>query len=229
MTPAQNEEYNREKIEVRNMIFESYENEGQLKNSVIVLRAFSRLRQIACHPVMLNKNGEAESGKFGEVIRNTETLISEGHKILIFSSFVKHLKIYQKYFEEKGISYAMMTGATTKREEVIREFKTGSQRNVFLMSLKTGGVGLNLTEAGYVFLLDPWWNAAAEIQAINRAHRIGQNKPVFAYRFITKNSIEEKILKLQEKKSRLSDQLINAENPLTDLKLEELEQLISTD
>lgn len=119
----------------------------------------------------------------------------------------------------------MLTGQTTKREKVIREFQQDEDNRIFLISLKAGGVGLNLTEADYVFIIDPWWNPAAENQAINRVHRIGQDKHVFVYRFITENSIEEKIQKLKERKSSLADKFINSNNPFEKISKEEIVEL----
>ena len=119
----------------------------------------------------------------------------------------------------------MLTGKTRNRQEVIESFRKDEECRVFLISLKAGGTGLNLTEAGYVLMLDPWWNPASEDQAVHRAHRIGQQKPVIAYRFISKNSIEEKILKLQEKKKKLFKDFIPTENPLDNISKEEVKEL----
>jgi SNF2 family DNA or RNA helicase len=130
-----------------------------------------------------------------------ESVISEGHKILVFSSFVKHLELYAGELRKKRIRFSILTGATIDREKIVREFQDDPENKIFLISLKAGGVGLNLTAADYVFILDPWWNPASEMQAMNRAHRIGQDKSVFVYRYITGDTIEEKIVRLQEKKS----------------------------
>jgi SNF2 family DNA or RNA helicase len=150
-----------------------------------------------------------------------ETLIAGKHKTLIFSSFVKHLHVFARECDAQGWKYSMLTGATTNREKVIQEFRDNEDISVFLISLKAGGTGLNLTEADYVFLLDPWWNPAAERQAISRAHRIGQDKSVFAYKYITRDTVEERILQLQEKKLHLADTFIQTGNPLKDLNEEE--------
>ena len=119
----------------------------------------------------------------------------------------------------------MLTGQTVKREEVIKEFQDDAENHIFLISLKAGGVGLNLTKAGYVFIIDPWWNPAAENQAVSRAHRIGQDKQVFVYRFITENSIEEKIQLLKERKTSLSDKFINSNNPFKEITKTEIMEL----
>jgi SNF2 family DNA or RNA helicase len=120
----------------------------------------------------------------------------------------------------------MLTGASRGRQKIIRQFQEDKNRKVFLITMKAGGVGLNLTQADYVFLLDPWWNPAVESQAINRAHRIGQAKHVFAYRFITMGTIEEKILNLQRKKSALADIFVRTSNPLKELSIENINELI---
>ena len=148
----------------------------------------------------------------------------EGHKILIFSSFVKHLKLVESYFLKNGMEYSMLTGSTREREAPIRKFREDQHCNFFLISLKAGGTGLNLTNAGYVMLLDPWWNPAVEIQAISRAHRIGQEKKVIAYRFITSGTIEEKMLVLQKQKQKLFSDFIPSGNPLKDMTKEEIRE-----
>jgi SNF2 family DNA or RNA helicase len=131
--------------------------------------------------------------------------------VLIFSQFVKHLDIFRKHLKKEHISFSYLDGSTMNRQDVVTEFKTKEEIQVFLISIKAGGVGLNLTEADYVFILDPWWNPAVEQQAIDRTHRIGQKNTVFIYKFITKNSVEEKILVLQERKRRIADSLITTE------------------
>ena len=189
---------------------------------MMVLNALIRLRQIANHPFMVDPRYTDDSGKFEEIADSLENMYQEGHKVLIFSSFVKHLELFRTYFEVKGWKYSILTGETRKREEVVRDFQTQPDHRFFLISLKAGGVGLNLTAADYVFLLDPWWNPAAEMQAINRAHRIGQTNKVFVYRFITAETIEEKIIKLQERKTQLAENFINSNNPFKGLSKESI-------
>ncbi|MCF8381402.1 MAG: DEAD/DEAH box helicase [Bacteroidales bacterium] len=225
MTDEQKKFYDEEKSGIRNAIFEQIEKEGVEKSSIIVLQGLTRLRQISNHPKMVDENYLESSGKFEEIIRNTEDVISRGHKVLIFSSFVKHLNLLKENLETEGIEHTMLTGETTNREDIVKAFQENENCKVFLISLKAGGVGLNLTAADYVFILDPWWNPASEEQAISRAHRIGQVNNVFVYRFISANSIEEKILKLQEKKSQLADSFIHSNNPMKDISKEELEGL----
>jgi len=154
-----------------------------------------------------------------------EILVAENHKILVFSSFVKHLNLLGESCRERNWGYCRLTGQTTDRKSVIAEFQSKSDKNIFLISLKAGGVGLNLTAADYIFIIDPWWNPAAEMQAISRAHRIGQDKKVFVYRFISEKSIEEKIQLLQEKKSTLAHEFISHNDPFAIIGKEELIQL----
>jgi SNF2 family DNA or RNA helicase len=155
-----------------------------------------------------------------------ENLMAENHKVLIFSSFVKHLELLREKIEQENWKYSLLTGQTSQREKVIRQFQDDPENRIFLISLKAGGVGLNLTQAGYVFIIDPWWNPASENQAVSRAHRIGQDKHVFVYRFITENSIEEKIQLLQQRKSSLADKFINSNNPFQEITKEEVLDLL---
>ena len=223
MSEAQRKIYEEEKSLVRNNILENMEKQGVNKSAMMVLQALTKLRQISNHPELVNAN--EESGKFNEVIRVLNNIIAENHKVLIFSSFTQHLDLYANYFVENNIKYSILTGKTQKREKVIKEFQDDKEKRVFLISLKAGGVGLNLTAADYVFLLDPWWNPAAENQAINRAHRIGQDKKVFIYRFISENSIEEKIVNLQNRKSELAELFINTNNPFKELSPAKIKEL----
>ncbi len=225
MTDEQRSFYEEEKSKVRNRIFESIEETGIEKSSMIVLQALTRLRQIANHPSMIQSDTEADSGKFDLVFDHIDNLIAENHKVLIYSSFVKHLELFENKFKERSLKYTKLTGETKDRKKAVDTFQDDEETQLFLISLKAGGVGLNLTAADYVFLLDPWWNPAAENQAINRAHRIGQDKNVFVYRFISKDSIEEKIVQLQEKKSALAELFINTNNPFKSLSLENIEML----
>ncbi len=218
--------YEREKSIIRNAVLENIEKEGLGKSSFVVLQGLTKLRQLANHPSMVEKGIEHDSGKFDEIYKSLQNLMAEKHKVLIFSSFVKHLELIRKKIEEEGWMYSMLTGQTTNRGEVIRQFQETPENRIFLISLKAGGVGLNLTEADYVFIIDPWWNPAAENQAVNRAHRMGQDKHVFVYRFITENSIEEKIQQLKERKSTLADKFINSNNPFKSISKEEIMGLL---
>lgn len=227
MTEAQKEIYDSEKSAIRNAILKNIESNGLKKSALVVLQGLTRLRQLANHPSLVTKENQMESGKFDEIYSCLKSLLAENHKVLIFSSFVKHLELLQAKIESKNWKYSMLTGKTTDRQEVIRQFQDDPDNHIFLISLKAGGVGLNLTSADYVFIIDPWWNPAAENQAINRAHRIGQDKKVFVYRFITEDSIEEKIQILKSKKSALAEKFISSNNPLDEINQEEIMSLFS--
>lgn len=221
--------YNERKSQIRNLILEQLEKQGVEKSRFFILGSLMKLRLMANHPFMVDPEYVHESGKFSEVRDSISKLMVEEHKVLIFSQFVKHLNIYRRYFETEQLPFNMLTGQVTgkDREGLIHDFQHDPQKRLFLISLKAGGVGLNLTGADYVFMLDPWWNPAAEKQAINRAHRIGQDKKVFVYKFITRQTIEEKILLLQERKNNLASMFIDKNNPLSNLGEEEIRELIS--
>lgn len=226
MTDEQFKVYDEEKSSVRNSILKSIASTGLEKSAIVVLQGLMKLRQLSNHPVMANEEYAFGSGKFETVLQDMESVIAEGHKILVFSSFVKHLNLYAEELRKKRIRFAMLTGASTKREKIVNSFQLDPENKIFLISLKAGGVGLNLTAADYVFILDPWWNPASEMQALNRAHRIGQDKSVFVYRYITSDSIEEKIVRLQEKKSKLADTFISSNNPLKDIDIQQILDII---
>ena len=194
-----------------------------------MLEALLRLRQVACHPGLVNDEWEeAGSAKLDTLFDLVDEVLDEGHKVLVFSQFTKLLGIVRKRVEERQISYAYLDGQTRKRGEVVERFQTDPDCNLFLISLKAGGVGLNLTAADYVFLLDPWWNPAVEAQAIDRTHRIGQTQPVFAYRLIAKDTVEEKILELQSSKRKIADAILGGEGgPLKELTADDLRMLLS--
>jgi len=214
--------YETKKSEVRNELLAGIGNQQKITVSAMVLKSLTLLRQIACHPKLAGY--DQSSAKFDEVIRVLETIIAEDHKVLVFSSFVKYLNVYAQYFEEHNIGYEILTGETKNRDEVIRNFQMNNKIKVFLISLKAGGVGLNLTAADYVFILDPWWNPAAENQAIDRAYRIGQDRNVFVYKFVTAGTLEEKIINLQNRKSDLANIIAdnNSLKALTDEQVMEL-------
>ena len=216
--------YEREKSKARNMVLESIGTAGIQRSTVMILQSLMKLRQIANHPQLIDEDYVAGSGKFDEVKRNIRNLRAEGHKALIFSSFVKHLELVESFLKKEKIDYAFLTGQTKDREAQVKKFQEKEDCQFFLISLKAGGVGLNLTAAEYVLILDPWWNPAAESQAIARAHRIGQEKQVIVYRFITGNTLEDKILKLQRKKSDLADAFVN-DNSLNDMSKDEVLEL----
>ncbi|NDW12092.1 DEAD/DEAH box helicase [Bacteroides sp. 214] len=225
MTEEQHDLYNKEKNKLRNLLLET-DNSKEKNRSLTALNGITLLRQLASHPRMVFPDYTGESGKLEEIIATFETLRSEGHKVLIFSAFVKHLDLIANAFNENGWEYALLTGSTVNRKEEIARFSENKNIQAFLISLKAGGVGLNITEADYVFIIDPWWNPAAEMQAIGRSHRIGQQKRVFAYRFITEESIEGKIIRLQESKRKLSETFITDNNPFQSLTDSEWESLL---
>lgn len=221
MSEEQQDVYTKEKNTLRNSLLEEWH-----KNKIVALNGITRLRQLANHPGMVFPEYTGSSGKMDQVLEAYETLLSEGHKVLVFSSFVTHLKLFAVEFERRGWEYALLTGSTADREGEIARFSRNKEVSAFFISLKAGGVGLNLTDADYVFILDPWWNPATEMQAESRAHRIGQQKQVFVFRFITSGTIEEKIRRLQERKSDLSDRFIIENDPLQQLTDEEWRELI---
>jgi len=227
MTEDQQKFYEREKSGIRNELLKAIEQTGVNKNAILALQALTKLRQIANHPALVDESYTGSSGKYEQIFEKLGNAISENHKVLIFSSFVKDLELIEKDLQKQNIKYSKLTGSTTDRQKVINAFTNDESCRVFLISLKAGGVGLNLIEADYVFVLNPWWNPAAEAQAINRAHRIGQTKNVFVYKFIAAESIEEKIAKLQEKKMALADSFITTNNPLKDLSETELQELFA--
>ena len=211
MTAMQEEHYEKTKSYYRNRILQEIEEKGVNKSQMILLKGLTKLRQIANHPRMVDEEYQGDSGKLEDVIHMMNAAISEDHKILIFSQFVKHLSIIRSYLDQNNYVYTYLDGATKDRRGQVEMFQGDDDVMIFLISLKAGGLGLNLTKADYVFLLDPWWNPAVESQAIDRAHRIGQENVVFTYKFITKNTVEEKILNLQKKKLKLANDLIKTE------------------
>jgi len=219
MHHEQLELYEKEKSAIRNELMSGK------NNYMDVLAVLNRLRQIAIHPNLIDIKNEMTSGKFETIVQYIESIIEQGDKFLIFSSFVKHLELFKQYFENKDIAYSMLTGKDNNRQEIVDRFEKTDSIKPFLISIKAGGVGLNLTSANYVFIIDPWWNPFVERQAIDRTHRIGQDKNVIVYRFISKDSIEEKILFLQQSKIKMSDTLIEKDFA-EKMKLDDLLSLI---
>lgn len=211
MSEDQKEYYEKIKSEYRNALLVNMEDGSFKRSQIQVLQGLTKLRQIANHPLMIDEGYKGDSGKFENVIHTLETVLARGHKVLVFSQFVKQLDIYKKHLINQNIPFAYLDGSTSKRGEVVKEFQANKDIKLFLISIKAGGVGLNLTEADYVFILDPWWNPAVEQQAIDRTHRIGQTKNVFIYKFITKDTVEEKILALQKRKRKVAESLITTE------------------
>ncbi len=211
MTEQQAEYYEKVKSYYRNQILEQIEKQGIAKSQFMLLRGLTQLRQIANHPLMIDPAYDGSAGKLEEVLDKIAQLLKEKVKILIFSQFVKHLDIVREYLDFQELPYAYLDGSTKNRQAEVEKFQEQEEVYLFLISLKAGGLGLNLTAAEYVFLLDPWWNPAIEAQAIDRAHRIGQQNTVMTYRFIARNTVEEKILGLQQAKQKLANELIAME------------------
>lgn len=211
MTADQEKAYEEVKGFYREKIVKEMSIPGMKNQQFTLLRGLTQLRQIANHPKLTDKSYESDSGKLEDVIHMLKATASEGHKVLIFSQFVRHLGIVKEYLDQEKIKYAYLDGTTKDRQGQVKSFQEDDGVKIFLISLKAGGVGLNLTAAEYVFLLDPWWNPAVEAQAIDRAHRIGQENKVIIYKFITRNTVEEKIMALQERKMALAGELISTE------------------
>ena len=195
------------KKEVKQEISEN----GFEKSQIKILSLLMRLRQICCHPSLFLANYKGESSKLNQCIEVLKDAISSGHKILLFSGYTSMFDIMEKELKKSNIDYFKLTGQTkvSDRVSLVDEFNTNPDIKVFLISLKAGGTGLNLTGADMVIHYDPWWNASAENQATDRAYRIGQKNNVQVYKLITKNSIEEKIYELQQKKSQLIDNMLD--------------------
>lgn len=198
MSEEQQQMYNEELSKTRNLA-----TDHSSGNELIMLSAINRLRQITCSPKLIKDKDAEDEGKLPTIFLQLEELRGTAHKVLLFSEYVSFLNLIAKEMEKRHWRYDILTGETRNREQIINHFSTSADTQFFLVSLKAGGVGLNLTCADYVFILDPWWNKSAEEQAISRAHRIGQKHSVFVYRFITKDTLEEKILQLQEYKTSL--------------------------
>ena len=215
MEAEQRKLYNHYRDGYRNRLLKKIDEDGIAKSGMDVLEGLLRLRQICDHPALVDKREETihSSVKIEELIREVQENAGN-HKLLVFSQFTQMLHLIREEFEKAGITYCYLDGKTSlpNRKEQVTRFQEDENIKAFLISLKAGGVGLNLTVADYVYLVDPWWNPAAEQQAIDRAHRIGQKRKVFAYKMICKDTVEEKILKLQERKQMLADDLIQEES-----------------
>jgi SNF2 family DNA or RNA helicase len=221
--------YNELRAHYRSSLLGAIEQQGLAKSKIQVLEALLRLRQAACHPGLLDpKRIDDSSAKLDLLMEHLTDVVEEGHKALVFSQFTSLLAIVRRRLDAAGIVYEYLDGATRDRQQCVERFQNDAACPLFLISLKAGGLGLNLTAAEYVFLLDPWWNPAVEAQAVDRAHRIGQTRQVFAYRLIARDTVEEKVLELQNTKRALAAAIISADNsPLRNLKREDIELLLS--
>ncbi|MCR5266599.1 MAG: DEAD/DEAH box helicase [Cyanobacteria bacterium RUI128] len=233
MTPEQKDFYLDVLDSTKEELFKSIEMNGLEKSRMSIFSALLRLRQICCHPKLYDKEhvkGVIQSGKFEYLKGMLEQIIEEGHRILLFSQFVDMLDIIKGWLERTGIEYEYLTGKTKDRKAAVDNFNNNQKVKIFLISLKAGGTGLNLTGADYVIHYDPWWNPAVEDQATDRAYRIGQTKKVFVYRIITKNTVEERIQKLKTRKRDLVDSVISVDRNITkSLTMEDIKELFSVD
>ncbi|HNC02662.1 MAG TPA: DEAD/DEAH box helicase, partial [Agitococcus sp.] len=212
MSESQSKLYEAVRVAMQANIQDIIAKQGFKRSQIAILDALLKLRQVCCHPSLLKldkmPSDKASSAKLENLIEMVTEMVEEGRKILIFSQFTTMLQLIEDNLNSQKIAFVKLTGQTKKREEVINAFQTG-QVPVFLISLKAGGVGLNLTAADTVIHYDPWWNPAAEDQASDRAWRIGQDKPVFVYKLITNQSIEEKIIALQKNKADLAASILS--------------------
>jgi SNF2 family DNA or RNA helicase len=225
----QRKQYDELRAHYRGALLGLIDEQGMNRSKIQVLEALLRLRQAACHPGLLDKSkAEESSAKLDVLMEQIEEVIDGGSKALIFSQFTTMLGIVRGHLDKAGIVYEYLDGQTRDRQARVERFQADTECKLFLISLKAGGVGLNLTAADHVFLLDPWWNPAVEAQAIDRTHRIGQQRQVFASRIIARDTVEEKVLALQQTKRDLADAIITADNSLIrNLGREDLELLLS--
>jgi len=229
LEPEQRKLYDELRDHYRNKLLDLVARDGVGKSKMQALEALLRLRQAALHPGLIDKKRVKEdSAKLDLLLPQLVELFEEGHKVLVFSQFTSFLAILRRRLDKEKIEYEYLDGSTSDRQARVEKFQNDPGCKLFLISLKAGGLGLNLTAAEYVYLLDPWWNPAVESQAIDRAHRIGQTRQVFAYRIIARDTVEEKVLALQNTKRDLADAIINADNGLIrNLTKEDLELLLS--
>jgi superfamily II DNA or RNA helicase len=229
LSPNERRRYSELKAYYWSQLSGKLKEKGLARSKIEILEALLRLRQAACHQGLLDdKLKGSSSAKFELLFDQLDTIIEDGHKVLIFSQFTSLLGLLSQQLQDKGIRFEYLDGKTTDRAERVEKFQSDPAIKVFLLSLKAGGVGLNLTAADYVFVLDPWWNPQAEAQAIDRTHRIGQTKKVFAYKIIAKDTVEEKILEMQNAKKELAKVIVSHEKGvLKNLKMEDLQALFA--
>jgi hypothetical protein len=211
----------------RDQIMQAVAEQGLNKSKMHVLAALTRLRQVCCHPQLVGN--DSPSGKTETLFELLDSLVAEGQKVLVFSQFVQMLQLLEKECHARNIRTHMLTGQTKDRQEVVNAFQSDTGASVFLLSLRAAGTGLNLTNASYVVLYDPWWNPAVEAQAIDRSHRIGQTQTVNAYRLIAPGTVEEKIWELQQSKAKTIADVLGEEGFARSLTKTELEYLFSED
>ncbi|HEX6972971.1 MAG TPA: DEAD/DEAH box helicase [Vicinamibacterales bacterium] len=229
LEPAQRRQYDELRTHYRDSLLKRVARDGINRSKMHILEALLRLRQAACHSGLVDpRHADQPSAKFEILVPRLKEIIEEGHKALVFSQFTSLLALLKQRLDAEGVTYEYLDGRTRDRASRVERFQNDPACPVFLISLKAGGVGLNLTAAEYVFLLDPWWNPAVEAQAIDRAHRIGQSRHVFAYRLLARDTVEEKVAELQQNKRDLADAILRADAGLVrTLKAEDLELLLS--
>jgi SNF2 family DNA or RNA helicase len=225
---AQRALYDELRDHYRRTLLDRIERDGIEKSKIHILEALLRLRQAAIHPGLIDRTHTNEpSAKMDMLMPQLTEVLEEGHKALVFSQFTSMLAILRHRLDEEHIRYEYLDGQTQDRATPVTRFQNDPESKLFLISLRAGGLGLNLTAAGYVYLLDPWWNPAVEAQAIDRTHRIGQTQSVFAYRLIAKDTVEEKVLELQNTKREIAEAIINQDNSLLrNLSQEDLKVLL---
>jgi len=228
LTPGQRKFYLAELRRSRTLVDRvAGDADGLRRNKIEVLAALTRLRQVCCHPALVGGEVGLGSGKFEALFELLETLLGEGHKVLVFSQFVRCLDLIALELQRRNMPQHLLTGQSTNREKIVRDFQEDEAASVFLISLRAGGTGLNLTAASYVVLFDPWWNPAVEAQAIDRTHRIGQDKTVIAYRLVASGTVEEKIFELQQRKAALARDLLGEDGFARSLSRDDLDFLLN--
>jgi SNF2 family DNA or RNA helicase len=229
MDPAQRRLYDELRDHYRRALLPRVAHDGIARSKIQILEALLRLRQAACHPGLLDRDRRHEpSAKLDALLPRLFEVREEGHKALVFSQFTSLLAIVRAALDRGDVPYEYLDGHTRDRQARVERFQGDPDCRLFLLSLKAGGLGLNLTAAEYAFLLDPWWNPAVEAQAIDRTHRIGQTRPVFAYRLIARDTVEEKVLELQETKRDLARAIVMTDDGLLRaLTRDDLELLLS--
>ena len=230
LTKQQSDLYESVRSAMDKRVRDAISTKGLGQSHIIVLDALLKLRQICCHPQLLKSPAAQKITQSAKLDFLTDellpTLLEEGRKILLFSSFTSMLSLIEKHLIQQDITYLKLTGQTKDRAELVKKFQAGAVP-IFLISLKAGGTGLNLTAADTVIHYDPWWNPAAENQATDRAHRIGQNKAIFVHKLVCKGTIEDRILDLQKHKSDLVKALLSAETSKLKIDTETLSHLLS--
>src|SRR6185436_18813470 len=212
LEPAQRRFYDGLLESYRQSVLERVDKLGVGRSKMHILEALLRLRQAACHPALVDPSlTEEASAKVDALLPALEEIIAQGHKALVFSQFTSFLALVRARLDAAGVVYEYLDGRVRDRQSRVDRFQNDAECPLFLISLKAGGHGLNLTAADYVYLLDPWWNPAAEAQAVDRAHRLGQTRKVTATRIVASDTVEEKILELQSHKKALADSIIQAD------------------